>query len=94
MLICEMRRCLVRDMLQARLQGCLAQLYAGSGGSCLERIVALADQHRHTASARRTARWDGSDVVLITYGDQIGCPGQSPLETLREFLRDTPARAS
>ncbi|MFC5080713.1 Sucrose phosphorylase [Vibrio thalassae] len=34
---------------------------------------------------------DQSDVILITYGDSIKRQGESPLQTLREFLNDNAA---
>jgi glycosidase len=37
--------------------------------------------------ARRRALFDETDVVLITYADQIREPGRPPLATLHEFLR-------
>jgi sucrose phosphorylase len=32
--------------------------------------------------------WDQTDVVLITYGDSLEQPGQSPLKTLHQFVNE------
>ena len=75
----------VDSAYRERLRAHLARLYSGDLESTLDGLV------RRTAGvadkipvANRT--WDQTDAVLITYGDQVRCDGQAPLETQRQFL--------
>lgn len=58
-------------------------------GRTYRRLTILLDEfvaQRQSTRPRRPELFDETDVVLITYGDQIREPGRPPLETLHEFL--------
>ena len=68
-----------------KLRAHLARLYSGDLEDALEELV------RRTADAAddippTKPAWDQTDAVLITYGDQLRCNGEAPLETQRRFL--------
>lgn len=50
----------------------------------LKDLVEVISVYKMQASSK--AKWDESDVVLITYGDSIKKEGEAPLQTLRSFL--------
>ena len=41
--------------------------------------VELLERYAHLGSTASWTRWDQSDVVLITYGDQLRQDGDTPL---------------
>lgn len=41
---------------------------------------------QYSTQNKKAAKWDESDVVLITYGDSIKKDGETPLQTLKSFL--------
>lgn len=68
-----------------KLRAHLARLYSSDLEGALEELV------RRTADAAdeippTKPAWDQTDAVLITYGDQLRCDGEAPLETQRQFL--------
>lgn len=74
----------------ARLEPRLKKLY----GSRADEAAALIKQRIESASLEPVTRpslsdssWDESDVVLITYGDQIRSTETPPLQTFRTFLQ-------
>ena len=60
-------------------------LYPGRGAEVLARLQALLA--RYAGIPRRPGGWSEQDAMLITYGDQIGAPGEAPLRTLHRFAR-------
>ena len=50
-----------------------------------DRIVNSVEKTKKTIKSTNV-RWDESDIVLITYGDSVQIPGETPLNTLRRFL--------
>jgi len=83
---------MLTDQVASRLHEHLARVYGETvAGETTPRLVAMledfARRHPQLASADR-ALFDETDVVLITYGDQVREPGRPPLETLRDFLTD------
>lgn len=77
----------------ARLRAHLDRIYgSGSAGEAAERLVDLCERFisDHPDIAGRDARelFDETDVVLITYADQLHEPGVPPLQTLRRFLSE------
>ncbi len=68
-----------------KLQAHLARLYSSDLEHTLEELA------RRTADAADEipppkSAWDQADAVLITYGDQVRCNGEAPLDTQRRFL--------
>ncbi|MDQ3973854.1 MAG: sugar phosphorylase [Actinomycetota bacterium] len=75
----------------ARLRGHLEHIYGPDrAADALEPLVALlerfAGEHPQLAGDPRPVPFDETDVVLITYPDQVQEDGRSPLRSLREFL--------
>jgi glucosylglycerate phosphorylase len=77
----------VRRRVRAHLQTLYPPKQAVVAGDRL--IAILEDFAAHHPHAGRSGRpiFDETDVVLITYADQIIEPGVPPLRTLHEFLR-------
>lgn len=76
----------------ARLRAHLGRLYPPSQAEkTTARLAVLCERfiisHPHLSEGRDVGLFDETDVVLITYADQIREPGQVPLQTLRHFLR-------
>ena len=80
---------LSRDLAN-RLRAHLEVLYpAAQVDTTLPRLLDLVEGFRAEnplIAIPRQALFDETDVVLITYGDQVREPGRPPLETLRHFL--------
>lgn len=74
--------------VRTRLLDRLRLLYGDGAADCLEQIERLAGAFETAVVRSRSDLWSGRDVVLITYGDQIRSPDQSPLQTLCSFLVD------
>lgn len=76
--------------LNAHLDAIYGQMEGVDVGQVLQRLTALLDEfargQRGAAEGREGRELDQSDVVLITYGDQIREPDQPPLQTLDELL--------
>lgn len=57
---------------------------------CCEQLRAVLERfhaaHPELAAAPTSGRLSEQDVVLITYGDQVGEPGKPPLQSLAELL--------
>ncbi len=70
-----------------RIRCHLARLYPGDVGEILAELLRSIDEAAPAIPAQRTS-WDQTDVVLITYGDQVTQPGVAPLEAQRRFLLD------
>ncbi len=84
--------------LRDRLRRHLSVLYPGHEDAIAEQILSLLERRQPelaregqalTAGGANSDRWTEADVVLITYGDQVRCAGQSPLRTLHDFLCDS-----
>lgn len=70
---------------EERLHRELAFLYGGDAGAPVARE--LASQARAVRVRPRPPGFDDpGEAILITYGDQVTAPDQSPLATLHEFL--------
>jgi glucosylglycerate phosphorylase len=74
--------------LEARIAPLVEQLYPGRGAEVRARLVALADEYAHLLSDRDVAAPSHETVYLITYGDGIRRPGETPLHTLAGFLHE------
>jgi sucrose phosphorylase len=73
----------------AALRDSLDRLYpADEAADAHERLLAILSAHvaAHPARRRRSTLFDETDVVLITYGDQVREPGRAPLAALGDFL--------
>ena len=72
------------------IEGRLQRLYGERASESL-RLIRDAISQSGPGERRQTrdARWDQSDVVLITYGDQVLSETQNPLQTLHTFLLDS-----
>lgn len=70
--------------LRARLQPLAEQLYPGRGEEVTGRLLALVAGR----SGPGRARPDEGTSYLITYGDAVRRPGETPLHTLAEVLRE------
>ncbi len=80
------------DEVSQQILAKLTHLYGDAAQTCFERLDEMADRFRAKASAavpQRESLWDQSDVVLITYGDQIRDAGCTTLSALKCFLTDT-----
>ncbi len=53
------------------------------------RIAEIIGRYRAKIPRAESVGWSERDVVLITYGDQVRAPDESPLRTLSDFLRAT-----
>lgn len=76
----------------ARLRPHLDRLYPPSQAEdATVRLAAACERfnatYPHLAGGGGSELFDETDVVLITYADQIREPGRAPLQTLRRFLR-------
>lgn len=74
------------DQVRTRAVELLTPLYGDTAPACLDGIVSLAESYRETIARHPHLPWHERDVVLITYGDQVRSPGQSPLAALARFL--------
>lgn len=72
------------DALRARILPLVELLYPGRGQEVADAVLAVA---RHRRGPGR-ARLDQSTAYVITYGDAIRRPGEAPLHTLAQILRD------
>ena len=65
----------------------LVRLYGeDSGDNLLERLHYLAGRYGVEAdSTKIRGHWNENDVILITYGDKVRRPSESPLHTLKRF---------
>jgi glycosidase len=70
--------------LRARVLPLVELLYPGRGEEVADRVLALVDGR----SGPGRARLDERSAYLITYGDAVRRPGETPLHTLAEVLRD------
>ncbi len=77
------------DSIRARLLGRLTEIYGEQACGCLEPLVGLLASYAHLRRPAAQQRWDQSDVVLITYGDQLHREGETPLHTLGSVLSET-----
>ncbi|GAA4433743.1 alpha-amylase family glycosyl hydrolase [Bremerella cremea] len=65
----------------------LTRMYGESTADVvLPRIVELLESYTAKIPAAKRIGWDETDVVLITYADQVYGPDKPPLAVLREFL--------
>lgn len=72
------------DALRDRILPLVDLLYPGRGEEVADAVLAIA-RHRHGPGRPRL---DQSTAYLITYGDAIRRPGEAPLHTLAQILRD------
>jgi glucosylglycerate phosphorylase len=73
------------DTVVSRLRGHLDRIYGGElAAATLPRLLEILESARRQPG--RPALFDESDVILITYGDQVREPDQPPLASLRQFL--------
>jgi glucosylglycerate phosphorylase len=72
------------DALRERILPLVELLYPGRGEEVADAVLAVA-RHRHGPGRPRL---DQSTAYLITYGDAIRRPGEAPLHTLAQILRD------
>jgi sucrose phosphorylase len=70
--------------LRERVLPLVELLYPGRGEEVADRVVALVDDR----SGPGRPRLDEGTSYLITYGDGVRRPGEQPLHTLAEVLRD------
>lgn len=73
----------LRKSMRRRLE----RLYPGRANECLEIIGAVCRKHEPFLP-QHLRTLDQSEVVLITYPDQIRGEGEQPLRSLRRFLKE------
>lgn len=66
----------------------LERLYPGAGDEVGRQLVTMADRYAARLSRRVVAPLTHRTACLITYGDAIRRPGETPLHTLAGFLRE------
>lgn len=64
----------------------LQTIYGAVDDRLRDRIVRLAADYGARITPRPRNAWDQTDVVLITYGDQVHAAGEPPLASLARFL--------
>jgi len=67
------------------------RLYGDDAKQCMERLSMLIGRyglHADSGMSLELQPWSQHDTVLITYGDMVRCPGESPLQTLQRFLAE------
>ena len=69
-----------------KLRSLLASLYSPSDAASLQRWIE--DHLNEVEVPAQKAAWTQEDAYLITYGDSIDGPGQSPLRALGAFVRE------
>jgi glycosidase len=78
------------DDCVVRLRGHLTRIYGESVASeTVPRLVSMLEDFIRAnpeCSVPPTQLFDETDVMLISYGDQVREPGRAPLEALRDFL--------
>ena len=72
-----------RQRIAERLQ----KLYGAASEECLPRILDCIAKFENRLPRCNARSWDPTDVLLITYADIVRQTGESPLETLRQFLK-------
>jgi sucrose phosphorylase len=65
----------------------LARIYPDRADEAMSRILELAERYADRLRGRSLARPTHATACLITYGDAIHRPGETPLHTLDEVLR-------
>ncbi len=75
--------------LQSSLRFRLQRLYGNDADVAFELVMTRLKSFETCVEAQNGAdRWDEQDAVLITYGDQISSPGETPLATFAAFLQE------
>ncbi|CUR60476.1 putative glucosyltransferase [metagenome] len=74
--------------LRQRLEVLLADLYPTQPGVVLAQLLELAEAYRTRLDGRVVDALTQRSSFLITYGDSIRRPGETPLHTLRGLLDD------
>jgi glucosylglycerate phosphorylase len=74
--------------LERRLRPLLEMLYPDRHDEVARRMLALAQEYAARLADRRVDAPTHRTVYLITYGDGIRRPGETPLHTLTAFLRE------
>jgi sucrose phosphorylase len=74
--------------LRATVAPLLASIYQNRSDEVCDRILGLADDYAHRLRGRKPRRPTQGTTYLITYGDAIRRPGETPLHTLGEVLRE------
>ena len=77
-----------RAALAERLEPVVAELYPDDAAAVLDALLALVDTWAPRVHGVGRTRPDESTAYLITYGDAFRRPGEAPLHTLREVLRE------
>ena len=68
-----------------RILECLQELYGEQAHHILDDICERFGRERAGNAAAGVSE---KDAILITYGDTLLCPGEKPLQTLKNFLQD------
>ncbi|MCG8313289.1 MAG: sugar phosphorylase [Pseudomonadales bacterium] len=78
------------ERLYAQLLSHLSKIYPGQEQALAQAIIEKLENFPRQRSPNNTepsqARWDQSDIMLITYGDSIISDHEAPLKTLKSFL--------
>lgn len=77
---------MIDPAIATRITHLLEQLYGDQAANVAGPLFALIDKYQQDAGHPDAPRWTERDVTLITYGDQVSQPGESPLATLKRFL--------
>lgn len=76
----------------ANLETRLAKLYGDQAAAVHAEVIRLVEHYRSelgSSDPTSSEPWDQSDVVLITYADQLRQAGKSPLAALSDWLEQT-----
>lgn len=79
----------IDDSVRSRLLSRLEEIYQDRAAECLQPLVDLLQRYAHLGRTPREQRWDQTDVVMITYSDQVHREGESPLRTLSGMMAET-----
>ncbi len=74
----------IRERLLRRFR----QIYGSGAADVLPHLLPVVERNEDLPHSPRPSRWDQSDVVLITYADQVHQQGCTALASLRHFFLD------
>jgi len=77
-----------RSDLHDRIRGRLDFLYGPRGDDCFSKLMEIVDRHAEQFCPPQPRLWDQSDIVLITYADQIRQQDGPALPALTRFLTE------
>jgi len=64
----------------------LQSLYGDQAVAVFEKLLEIMETHLGSCPAKPGNRWSEQDIILITYGDSVTDPDETPLQTLYRFV--------